>query len=388
MVFPRDNAETTNDRGSSRPVVLLLPDGGGACGAARAALCEIEGFVEAEAPGEALERLGPDRSGVVVVGGGDALEAERMCAEAVSVVSGLSGVSVIALVPRDSASCAAACVRAGAADVVPWPESASGELACRVRGLLGLHGVGGDAAGTDGAASRRRSRLKKLVSGTERIEAGDAFAGGGPSTPLEMSMWDELGEVLRQELDIDGLLRTLLESLLSRVGSTNAAIYFPTQNDLVGIGGDWSLAAYINYDLAQDHAEVMLDQLATFVPETVAGSAGVTRVPDDRGEAAFGPEAHWLAGQDSLLACAHDTVAGGEAECLAVVHLFRDPVLAYTQADETALRLGAALLGEQMSRVIRVHHRSAAGPHGAADEFDGEHDADTDTDAGTGGLAA
>ena len=48
----------------------------------------------------------------------------------------------------------------------------------------------------------------------------------------------------------------MLEFTLSKIGSTNAAIFLPTSS------GDYSLGAYVNYDIPRDGIEIMLDQLA------------------------------------------------------------------------------------------------------------------------------
>src|SRR5690606_26159418 len=58
----------------------------------------------------------------------------------------------------------------------------------------------------------------------------------------------ELGALLRQELEIEGLLRTTLEYALARLGPTNAAIFLPSS------GGEFSLGAYVNHDVPREHA--------------------------------------------------------------------------------------------------------------------------------------
>ena len=404
MSVPPGEAPSNSTPPEGVPVLLVIPDPGQRL-EAREALAGAVSAVEARGVPEAAAGLAPGGVGVIVTAGPDAGAVERLCA---GLAEALPGAAVVALVPRDSASCAARCVRAGAADVVPWPESAAGELAGRVGALIGLLGERacpgeGDAArrgarGTigDEVASWRRARLERLTGG---LAAGADHAGAGgvsaheayealgapggadrASAGASPSGWDELGDRLRQELDVDGLLRTLLEALLARVGSTNAAIYFPSPSDMAGVGSDWSLAAYINYDLARDHAEVMLDQLATFVPGAIAQAEGLVRVSDEESEAAFGDEAHWLAGQDSVLAPAIDPDPTGPAgedgaavsERLAVVHLFRDPAMRFSRGDEASLLTAARLLGEQMARIIRVHHRTSAGPGASGGElFDG-----------------
>src|SRR5262249_35681787 len=71
-----------------------------------------------------------------------------------------------------------------------------------------------------------------------------------------VSMAGELNAILGQELELESLLRTVLEYVLKKIGSTNAAIFLPTT------AGDYTLGAYVNYDCPKDSAEMLLDHLA------------------------------------------------------------------------------------------------------------------------------
>ncbi|MEM0984065.1 MAG: hypothetical protein AAGI17_08965 [Planctomycetota bacterium] len=334
-----------------------------------ARLTEIAGTEEASRLVE-----GGGFSVVVVDGTETAEDAERSCE---AIASTRSAVSIVMLVDGESADGAVRALRAGASDVVAWPEASAGELIERVRVA---HQRVTDTAGED-----RRERLERLANQVTS-ETQAAAGGGAPSPrPLEeayrelqaqaaakgVAVSTELETLLRDELDIDGLLRTYLEYILGRVGSTNAAIYLPGAGISMGEGGDWTLGAYINYDLARDSAEMMLDQLATFVPESVAANRDLTRVPDERADEVFGEQSHWLAGQDSIVVSALDDPDAPEPECHAVLHLFRDPRSPFTEADAETFAKSAALFGKQMSRVIRVHHRG-----GPVDDGFGGFDAD------------
>lgn len=163
----------------------------------------------------------------------------------------------------------------------------------------------------------------------------------------EVKMASELESLLRQELEIESLLRTLLEFTLAKVGSTNAAVFLPTNS------GDYSLGAYVNYDVPKDSAELMMDQLAdTLAPafehrNTVAlleGRADMERV--------LGSDAHWLEDSTAMVVGCEE-----EDECLAVLALFRDRSRGFEQEDVRTLSVIAELFGKQLSRVIHVHHR-------------------------------
>ena len=157
----------------------------------------------------------------------------------------------------------------------------------------------------------------------------------------------EFNSLIRQQLDIEELLRTGLEYLLSRMGPMNAGVYLP------GAGGDHTLGAYVNYDCAKDSAEVMLDQFADTVAPRLEHLTTPLRLDSDAGiEAALGADGSWFAGRSvTALACRHD------GECLAIVLLFRDRATPFDDEAVGVLDATADLLAAQLARVIHVHHR-------------------------------
>ena len=62
----------------------------------------------------------------------------------------------------------------------------------------------------------------------------------------------EFAAVIRQELDVEELLRTTLEYLLRKLGPTNAAIFLPAAGD------EFTLGAYINYDCTKEAGNFLL----------------------------------------------------------------------------------------------------------------------------------
>ena len=78
-----------------------------------------------------------------------------------------------------------------------------------------------------------------------------------------IALASELNTIFRQELDLESLLRTVLEYTLRKVGSTNAAIFLPSST------GDFTLGAYVNYDCPRDTAETLLDHLADILESRV-----------------------------------------------------------------------------------------------------------------------
>lgn len=185
----------------------------------------------------------------------------------------------------------------------------------------------------------------------------------------DVKLATEFNAILRQELDIESLLRTMLEFTLSKIGSTNAAVFLPTSS------GDYSLGAYVNYDIPKDATEVMLDQLADSIAPRFEQTEGViTLSTRDDMDDALGSDAHWLEDhQAMIISCSHDD------ECLGVLSLFRNNTRPFDQEDERTLSIIAKLFGEQLGRVIHVHHRHLPKEQwGSIDHIDPEFDSDDD----------
>ncbi len=163
----------------------------------------------------------------------------------------------------------------------------------------------------------------------------------------QVALASELNTIFRQELDLECLLRTVLEYTLKKIGPTNAAIFLPSQS------GDYTLGAYVNYDCPRDTAETLLDHLADIIApafenrDDVAVMRGLRDVRETPG-----PAGEWL--EDSAVAafsCRQD------GECLAVVVLFRDRRNPYSPAAARTMRIIKDLFGQQLARLIRMHHR-------------------------------
>lgn len=157
----------------------------------------------------------------------------------------------------------------------------------------------------------------------------------------------ELNAVLRQELDMEGLLRTVLEYALKQLGPTNAAIFLPNTT------GDYSLGAYVNYDCPRETAEALLDHLADVVaPAFEHRDEPVVLSSGEQIFAALGRESDWLSDATMVArACRH------EGECGAVMIFFRDSRNPFSPAAIGTINLIASLFGSQLSRVIKTHHR-------------------------------
>ena len=242
-------------------------------------------------------------------------------------------------------------MRAGACDLIPIA-STSADIHRRMVNAV-------DKAQRVRRRDARVDRLKKLCNKLNNARQEVSGQIGGLCTDLTQAYQDltqqfgdvkvssELETLLRQELDIESLLRTLLEFTLSKMGSTNAAVFMPTS------AGDYSVGAYVNYDIAKETAEIMLDQLADAIPESVENSQGV-RAMSGKSELneILGTSAYWVENATMLtLSCRQDD------ECLAVLALFRDRSRSFSPEDVRMLEIIGDLFGKQLARVIQTHHR-------------------------------
>jgi hypothetical protein len=175
-----------------------------------------------------------------------------------------------------------------------------------------------------------------------------------------VALASELETLLRQELDVESLLRTTLEFTLRKIGPTNAAIFLPASS------GDWSLGAYVNYDCPRESAEAMLEKLCEVVAPAFEARPGLHQVRNaaDICQGSMEP-LPWMDDHALVVyACVH------EGECIAVIAAFRDQRTTWGDQALTTLRLVGDLFGAQLHRTIRTHqrhiHKAAWGDEGMA----------------------
>ncbi len=181
----------------------------------------------------------------------------------------------------------------------------------------------------------------------------------------------EFGAVIRDELDLEQLLRKTLEHLVDKAGPTNAAVFLPSSMD------EYTLGGYVNYDCTPESADMLLQHLADVVAPKLANRDDLVHVTDNQslanmlgGDAAYLVDSHMLA-----FACR------SEDESLAVVALFRDSSDPFDQSVLDTAEAVSPLLGDALARVIRIHHRGLdddafedGGYFGAAEEDDEDDD--------------
>lgn len=175
-----------------------------------------------------------------------------------------------------------------------------------------------------------------------------------------IGMASELNSILRQELDLECLLRTTLEYMLSKIGSTNAAVFLPASS------GEFSLGAYVNFDRAKDETEVMLDHLAAVLAPRFEHQVESVWMRDAAAtEHWLEDDAHWLEDCQTLVVPCHEA-----GECLAVLVAFRDSRTPFSAEDHKTVEVLGQLFGRQLARVISIHHRHMPQEKWGCDEGD------------------
>lgn len=218
-----------------------------------------------------------------------------------------------------------------------------------------------------------RSRPDHLIAGSvgKARKIKDVPAGPEPSM---RELAAQFGGVIRCELDVESLLRHALEFVLAHAGPTNAAVFLPAQS------GDFSLGAYVNFSCPKETVEVLLDHLANVAAPRLETTVGVLHLKDDDAiEQHVGQGTDWLKGHEAVCFCCRN-----EGECLAVFMLFREKHAGFGPELVDLLGMLAEKFGEQLARVVKIHHR-----HLPKDKWGklGEP-AEDNEDLGGGGLAA
>ena len=164
----------------------------------------------------------------------------------------------------------------------------------------------------------------------------------------EAATASEFRTLVRQELDVESLLRTSMEYVLSKAGPTNAAVFLDNGE------GKWTLGAYVNYRIPRGSITSALERIADQVCPSVASQSGILRFDDVADFVnSVGAEAEPLADQEIVaFACRH------EDEPLAVAVLFRDRNEPFADESAATFDLLREILAAQMASVMRINHRA------------------------------
>ncbi len=246
-------------------------------------------------------------------------------------------------------------IRAGAADYLVKPLDFS-EVAGRVRAALRkqqrekLHAV---------RIRRLRRLCKKLDTARREVsEQVDILCHDLVTAYQDLAVQmqqvahtSEYAMVIRDELDLEKLLRRTLEYLVEKAGPTNAAIFLPSSMD------EFSLGGYVNFDCTPESADMLLQHLGDVFAPRVGKANGVVHVTDNACLAGWlGDDATWLEDRHVIaFGCQQD------GEALAIVTLFRDADDPFPESMVETCEAIAPMLGDALSKLIRIHHRASFG---------------------------
>ena len=325
------------------------------------------------------------------------LDTERCGADALRFIKAMGDrhIATVIVCPNVSFDEAVEAMRAGACDIVSSTVKPV-ELQRRIRtaiaqsrsqqeafpGAAGRLGAVPQRSGGGAVGPTGRPRATKIGSGTGLGTGAGSSSGAAPSDagsavgPRAIAgIVSDFGAMVRQELDVETLLRQSLEFVLQQGGPTNAAVFLP------GTTGDYALGAYVNFSCPKDTAEVMLDHLANVAAPRLEHIRELAhcRTPGAIREA-IGDGSHWVEDGEMV---AFTCRSGGEA--LAIFVLFRDRTNPFSDHFRKILSKIAPVFGEQLARVVRIHHRHL--PHDQWGNL-GDGPLTDDETGGGGGLAA
>lgn len=257
----------------------------------------------------------------------------------------------IVLCNRPTVALSIRAMRAGAIDILRKPIDAD-ELADRIAAAA-------EQAETLRAQARRIERLTRICkrlkdSKREVAEQVGVLCNDLANAYQELadhmgppSVTTEFANRIRAELDIETILRMTLEFVLKHAGSTNAAIFLPTGHS------DYSLGAYVNYDLPKDAADVLLDHLADRLPTHFEHDERICHFTEGHHfEAVMDEPIDWLDHSTVIVASCH-----ARSECLGVVALFRDQQRPFPTELLATLESVREIFADQLARVVRIHNR-------------------------------
>ena len=159
----------------------------------------------------------------------------------------------------------------------------------------------------------------------------------------------EYTTLIRQELDLETLLRRTLEYMLQKVGPTNGAIFLPASTD----PDEFSLGGYVNYECASESAEILLQHLADVLAPKMVEHKWSVHVTDNQVLTQWLGDTFSYLTDNHLLAfpCRH------EGDTLSVVVLFRHKSQPYNGSMIRACTSIAPLLAQSLAKVVSIHHR-------------------------------
>ncbi len=283
-------------------------------------------------------------------------------------------IQILAVVEKGDLAATVDAVRRGATDLISRDMS---DAALRER-LLQASARADEARESAERLRRLRDMCHRLTEAVRRSEQQidrlsrdvTKLAEDAGEQISEAALAGEFRALLSQELDLESMLRTALEYLLSKTGPTNAAVFLPDADR------HYSLGAYVNYDCPRDSANLLLEHLAAAICPPIERETELLRFEDgDEFAEHLGEQASLIRDRDIIaFRCAHN------GRTFAIMVLFRDRTDPFTDSLPGTLDTLRSIFAAQLESILRVHHRSRPQwPREAAEDV-----GETDDDFGFG----
>jgi len=271
-----------------------------------------------------------------------------------------------------------AAMRAG---IVDWIDFGAGDrdLCARLESALEL---AKEERRRDQRVARLKGICRKLSDGRGEIVREAQQAAGHMAEALEdvrerideAAIVGEFRGLISQELDVEDLLRTSMQYLLTKTGATNAAVFLPgSRADQFGLG------AYVHYDCPRASAQPLLQRLCDDVCPKLAATDDLVRFADtSEFIRSLGLEASVL---DDAELVAWPARHGNE--CMGVFFLFRNKSEPFREELAGLIDALRPVFAAQMAKLVRVHHRSNfQWPQVQSEHADDASDAEEEDDSG------
>ncbi|MDP7008061.1 MAG: hypothetical protein QGI78_00655 [Phycisphaerales bacterium] len=163
-----------------------------------------------------------------------------------------------------------------------------------------------------------------------------------------VAMASEFRTLVNQELEVESMLRTSLEYLLHRIGSTNAAVFIREG------GTSWGVGAYINYDRQRENYTEFLQNLGEHTCSIVSQEKGIRHFTDGNSFS------NWIE-CDELEFNGSEVVTVGCFDgdrCMAVIVFFRSDSKRYSDETLKTIETLSPLFGSQLGSILKIHRRA------------------------------
>ncbi len=164
----------------------------------------------------------------------------------------------------------------------------------------------------------------------------------------QVAIGAEFQTLVSQELEVESMLRTALEYMLTRIGATNAAVYLREGSV------DWGIGAYINFDRQSEQFQSLIDTIGPAVCPTVANEETTNRYTNGETFANNMDLDQIDFSGNEIVTCS----CFYEDRCMAVIVLFRDETRKFDNEVMNTIETIQTIFGKQLGTILKIHRRA------------------------------